>query len=141
MTETEKAKSVLASGDHTCVLCRGTQIYTSLERRVKPLVAWLESGIELHGFSAADRVVGKGAAFLYILLGGGAVYARVISTPALELLQEHGVLVEYETKASHIINRKGDGICPFEEAVMGTSNAEIAYLAIRQKMLDMNIQI
>lgn len=141
MSDLERAKAVLASKNSTCALCRGESTYTSFERGVKPLAAWLGSGLDLHGFSAADKVVGKGAAFLYLLLGVSAVYARVISVPAAELLQSHGVLVEYEAKTSHIINRKGDGICPFEEAVMEIEDAEIAYRAIRQKMVDMNIKL
>lgn len=141
MSDLERAKAVLTSDSYTCALCREASTYTSFERGVKPLVAWLESGIDLHGFSAADKVVGKGAAFLYVLLGIKALYACVISMPALALLQQYGISVEYGTKTPHIINRKGDGICPFEEAVMDIDDAEIAYRAIRRKMVDMNIQI
>ena len=79
MDNWEKAKTLLAEGGYTCVICGGDKVYTSHERGVKPLLELLEQGAELKGFSAADRVVGKAAAFLYVLLGVSAVYAGVIS--------------------------------------------------------------
>jgi hypothetical protein len=39
----------------------------------------------------------------------------------------------------HIINRRGDGFCPFETAVTDIDDADTAYRAIRRKMDDMNI--
>ncbi|MBR2353877.1 MAG: DUF1893 domain-containing protein [Clostridia bacterium] len=138
MTDLSKAKDLLASGEYTCVLQRGEATYTSKERGVKPLFDWLESSVELRGFSAADRVVGKGAAFLYVMLGITCVYARVISAPAFLLLKKNGIAVTYDTLTEHIINRKGDGICPFEEAVLGLNDAESAYAAIGRKMKEIN---
>ena len=139
MSDLEKAKQLLVSGGYTCALCKNGNIYTSKERGVKPLVEWLESDIDLHGFSAADKVVGKGAAFLYVLLGVYAVYANVISAPALELLHDRGILTEYGEKTDRVINRKGDGICPFEALVIDIDDAQSAYRAIREKMKQMNI--
>ena len=69
MTDLEKARELLHTGEYTCALCRGNEHYTSTLRGVRPLFEWLESGNDLRGFSAADKVVGKGAAFLYVLLG------------------------------------------------------------------------
>ena len=135
----ERARHTLEEGEYTCVLCKGERLYHSCERGVKPLVQWYESGCDLQGFCAADKVVGKGAAFLYLLLVVSAVYANVISTPALELLQNKGVRVVCNTQTTHIINRRGDGICPFELAVMDTDSVADAYLAIRQKMKEMQI--
>ena len=135
----EKAKEILALGGYTCALCKGEEVYTSTKRGVLPLVVWLENNADFHGFSVADKVVGKGAAFLYLLLGVDAVYAHVISKPAFALLQQHGIEVEYDEKTEHIINRKGDGFCPFELAVMGIDDAKIAYFAIRKKLQEMNV--
>jgi len=103
------------------------------------LVEWLESNKDLTGFSAADRVVGRGAAFLYVLLGVKAVYAHVISHAALEVLTAHNIAIEYDIAVEHIINRQGNGICPFEAAVFGIINAQEAYGAIKQKMQEMGM--
>ena len=139
MTDLEKVRELLHTGEHTCALCRGNKHDTSTLRGVMPLVEWLESGNDFRGFSAADKVVGKGAAFLYVLLGVQSVYSHVISIPALEVLQSHGINVEYDTLVEHIINRRGDGFCPFEVAVMDINDTKDTYRAIRKKMEDMNM--
>ena len=64
-----KAQHFLESGNHTCVVCKEDSIYTTSQRGVAPLLNWLDDGVDLKGYSAADRVVGRGAAFLYCLLG------------------------------------------------------------------------
>lgn len=129
----QKSLELLNSGDYTCVVCREDTVYTTVQRGVAPLLSWLDSGADLKGFSAADRVVGRGAAFLYCLLGVKEVYARVMSHPAAEVLRNHGILAEAETFVDGIINRKGDGPCPFEAAVMDIHDAGEALIAIRNK--------
>ena len=136
-----KAKETLESGGYTCVLTDGTIVYTSKLRGVKPLVQFLESGTIPSGFSAADKVIGRATAYLYVLLGVREVYAQIISEPAAEVLRAKGIHVQYGTLVPNIINRKGDGICPFEAAVMEITEPSLAYEAILSKMKDMNISI
>ena len=139
MINLDKAKKILAAESYTCVLCKDEKTYTSMQRGVSPLVEWLESGENFKDFSAADKVVGRGAAFLYVLLGVRAVYACIISRAALDVLHTQGISVEYGTAVEKIINRKGDGICPFEEAVLNITDANEAYIAIKQKMREMGL--
>lgn len=47
--------------------------------------------------------------------GVRGLYARTVSRPALDLLAEAGIPVEYEVAVPHIINRAGDSICPVEQ--------------------------
>ena len=68
----------------------------------------------LRGASVADKVVGKGAAALLILGGVRELFAGVISTPALGLLEDSGISFRFAEKVPYIINRKGDGLCPVE---------------------------
>lgn len=141
MNEWNYAKETLLSEGYTCVLVSGSTVYTSTLRGVKPLVQWLENGTDMKGFYAADKVIGKATAFLYVLLGVRAVYAHVISKSALAVLQENKIEVQCGTLVENIINRKGDGICPFEEAVLDICNAGEAYPAILRKMKEMNIAL
>lgn len=141
MYDLNRAVQALSAGEYTCVLCKGEEMVTSQARGVKPLVSWYASGRDFSGFCAADKVVGKATAFLYALLGVKAVYAAVISQGALEVLAESGIQAQYGQLVSHIINRKGDGICPFEEAVLHIQDAPSAYLAIRGKMEELNITL
>jgi len=135
MTDIEKAKQTLLSGGYTCVLCRDDDMHTSTLRGVKPLVQLVESGNDFSLFSAADKVIGKATAFLYVILGVKSVYASVISVPALEVLQKHKIEISYGKLTENIINRRGDGICPFEEAVLKFDAPEDAYRAICDKLV------
>lgn len=137
----EKAKAVLFDNNYTCVLCRGENVHTSRLRGVKPLVTWYVGKTDFTGFSAADKVVGKATAFLYVLLGVRAVYAAVISRSALQVLTSSGIDAEYGSLVENIINRTGDGICPFEEAVLNIDDANDAYAAVREKMEAMKIDL
>lgn len=132
-----KASAMLDSGSYTCVVCQGDTVYTATERGVKPLLDWLDSDLELAGFSAADRVVGRGAAFLYCLLGVKEVHARIMSVPAAQVLEAAGIGCSADTMVEGIINRKGTGPCPFEAAVMDISDPNEALTAIRRKMAQM----
>ncbi len=133
MSDIERARARLREGSFTCVICRGEQTLVSTDRGVKPLLSWLSDGIG-EGFSAADKVVGNGAAFLYVLLKVREVYAEVMSEPALETLRSHGIKAEYGTLCGNIINRRGDGICPIEQAVAGITDPTEALVAIKERL-------
>lgn len=131
------ARNLLDTGDYTCVLCRGDITHTATERGVKPLLNWLDSGLDPASFSAADRVVGRATAFLYVLLGVKEVYARIMSRPAAEVLEKHGIAVQAGQLVDGIINRRGTGPCPFEAAVLDIDTPEEALIAIRNKLKQM----
>lgn len=119
MTGTEdlkKARELLESGEYTVVMCRGSELYTSSERGVKPLVELVHNRA-MAGYSAADKIVGRAAAFLYVLLGVREVYAGVMSVGAEKLLRAHGIAPSFGCLAERIINRAGTGLCPMENAV------------------------
>ena len=137
MSDLENAKQILLEGGYTCVLCRGDTVYTATARGVKPLVDWLDSGLDLRGFSAADKVVGRATAFLYVLLGVRTVHALVMSTPAKEALEAGGIPAFCEQEVAGIINRRGDGPCPFEAAVLEITEPTAALEAIRAKRIQM----
>lgn len=137
MLDLERARKVLSEGCYTCVLCRGDSIYTATARGVRPLVDWLDSGLDLRGFSAADKVVGRATAFLYVLLGVKEVHALVMSTPAREALEANGINAFCDKEVPGIINRRGDGPCPFEDAVLGITDPQDALAAIRRKQFVM----
>lgn len=136
-----KIKNILESGNYTCVLSDGNSLYTSCQRGVKPLVQFLEKKNIPENLFAADKVVGRATAYLYVLLKVQALYAKIISEPAIAVLQAHGITVSYESLVPNIINRRGDGICPFEEAVMGIEDPEAAYAAILKKMDALQINL
>lgn len=134
MGDLERARHLLMAGTYTCVLCKGDLLYTSTARGVRPVLDWITTGQDLSGFSAADKVVGKAAAFLFIRAGIVRLYTRVISGPALDVLRAGGISVEYDSLVPGIINRAGDGPCPMESAVSGTDDPDEALDLIRKKL-------
>ena len=135
--DTEKAALLLEALGCTCVVCKVPAPYTARERGVKPLLNWLASELDLTGFCAADKVVGRATAFLYCLLGVREVYARVMSRPAAQVLSEHGIDYQTEEMVGGIINRRKTGPCPFEEAVLEITDPQEALAAIRRKLIQL----
>lgn len=127
----EYAKNLLAQTDATCVLCRGSTVFQSTQRGVAPLLAWLDSGEDMMGFSAADKVVGRGAAFLYRLLGVRAVYGKVMSVGAVKVLRAGGVDASWDNLTETIMNRQKNGPCPIELATRDIQEPENALYIIR----------
>ena len=139
MNDLLTARRLLEGSGYTCVICRGAEVHTTIARGVRPLVNWLDSGLDAAGGCAADKVVGKATAFLYCLLGVRAVFAHIMSEGAAEVLRNAGIEAQYGKLVPGIINRAGTGPCPFEAAVSGITEPDHAMIAIRQKMKEMNI--
>ena len=130
-----RAKALLKD-DVTCALVGGGRAVTSTQRGVAPLVAWLDAG-EGAGGIAADKVVGRAAAFLYVLLGVRAVFADVMSGGGRRVLTAHGIHAEYGALCDVIINRAGTGMCPMEEAVRSAVRPEEALVLIRRRQREL----
>ena len=123
----DDARQKLIGGGYTCVVFVDGCEYTFYERGVKPLISLLQMQRSFVGAVAADKCVGAGAAHLYVLLGVRGVWANVISIPAIEVLKQNGIDVFYEQCVPYIINRKGDGVCPIEDAVAPAKTSKEAY--------------
>jgi len=106
----EELKRLLREGGFTCVLSDGSELFTSRERGVKPLVGFLDSGKNFHGCFAADKIVGRAAAFLYVRLGVCALHASVMTAGAAEICRKYKIAASSDMTTDNIINRKGDGI-------------------------------
>lgn len=133
-SDLSRAVQTLESGSFTCVLCSGEHLLTRSERGVKPLLELLDGDISVNGFSAADRVVGRGAAFLYILLGVRAVYAPVMSSSARQLLLSRGIEARCDKCVEVIFNRDRSGACPIENAVAKAESPDKALEIIRETL-------
>lgn len=139
MTNREKAKNILYSQGFTCVFTDGENTYTSTRRGVSPLLYRYDSGVNYSGWSAADKVIGRGAAFMYILLGIKDIYVKVISQPALQLLESHNIQVEYDRLVPAIRNRDNTGFCPIESCVRDVADSDLdgALARIRKRTAEL----
>lgn len=114
----------LEVGNHSLVVSKET-IRTFDGRGVSDLHRLLyEEPEALEGATVADKVVGKGAAALMAAAHVGAVYAEVISRPALNLLEEAGISTNFGQLADGIMNRAGTGPCPLEARCMNCLTPE-----------------
>ena len=127
MTDIEKAKEIMINGGYSCVMCRGSAVFVSKERGIKPLIEFCRSGEDFCGFSAADKIVGKAAAFLYAYMGVGEVHAEVLSRGGEQVLFTRKIKHSYDILCDEIINRKGTDVCPMEKAVKNIDNFTDAY--------------
>lgn len=132
-------KELLHSNECSCVISNGGSTSLYYQRGVSDLFELLTHHPEvLDGAMIADKVVGKGAAALMILGGVDSLYTDVISVPALKLLRDSSVYVEYAKAVPNIINRSGTGICPVETLCMPFNTAGDCLPLIRDFITKMN---
>ena len=136
-SDLEQAKTLLEENNYTCVLCKDGETYTSTERGVKPLIAFAESGQDFKDFSAADKIVGKAAALLYVLLGVHTVFAQVTSEDGSYTLARHGITPLCDTSVKEIRNRADTGMCPMEEAVKEITDPKEGLYALKKRLEQM----
>ena len=128
----ENIIDMLHKGGFSCVMKNREEIRTFTQRGVADLYDLYQTEPAfMRGASIADKIIGKGAAALMVLGGFKAVYADIISTPALALLREAGVEVTFAQEVPHIINRNKTGWCPLETACDKLNSVEEMYPVIR----------
>lgn len=92
---TKLAKKLMEEDRYTCVICGEGITYFSEESGVRPLMQWTAEKTNVKGCCAADKIVGKAAALLYVGLGVREVYASVMSRRGEETLKKHGIEAFY----------------------------------------------
>lgn len=131
MTFLSRAIQLLHRGGYSCVLCDNDRVLTSRKSGIAPLLERIETGESLRNICAADKIIGKAAAMLLILGGARAVHGDVMSVAAKELLEANGIEVSFCTLTAQIVNRKGDGPCPMEQAVASLTDPADAPKVLR----------
>lgn len=116
----------------TCVVTKNAASLTAYDRGIRPVLDWLQSDPDfLSGAAAADKVVGKAAALLFIHARIASLHAQVISRPALDILSTHQLPTTYDHLVERISNRAGDGLCPMESRVLEITDAAEAYAVLK----------
>ena len=135
MNNLDKAKEMLK--DNSLALVKNETVYLSDLKGVKPLLDFLKNNVDLEGFSLADKVIGKGVAFLILKAKIKNVYTKIISKPALDLLIKNGIEVYYDLLVENIINRTKTDLCPIEKVVLDVNDVDIAYQKIINKLIEL----
>lgn len=132
MTDIELARSNLEG--HSICLCRDGEIITDDGRGISPMMKFIAEGRELTGYSAADVIIGKAAAMLFVKAGVICVHGKTMSESGRSFLETHGIPCTYDVLTERIINRRGTDLCPMEKAVAEIDDAEEGYSALRNKL-------
>ncbi|MBO7362245.1 MAG: DUF1893 domain-containing protein [Lachnospiraceae bacterium] len=123
---------------HSICLCRHGEIIFDDGKGISPMMKFIAADRDLRGYCAADLIVGKAAAMLFVKAGIAEVYGETMSEAGAEYLKSHGIPYSFGTFTDRIVNRKGDGICPMEQTVADISDPEEGYQALKQKILELS---
>lgn len=135
MTDAELARSALPG--HSIALCRDGAVLTDDGRGISPMMKFIAQGRELSRYSAADLIVGKAAAMLFVKAGVVSVHGNTMSRAGKEFLESHGVRCTWDTLTERIINRDGTDICPMEKTVGELEDVEAGYAALKLRIKEM----
>lgn len=141
MVETDRKVLIerLDAEQCSCVIYNEGETRLFWERGVQDLYRLLKTEPDfLQGAFIADKVIGKAAAALMALGGVDEVFARVISSPARELLERSGIKVDCLSEVPHIINRTRTGWCPLETRCFRMHTAEECLQQIEDFIHTMN---
>lgn len=128
------------SPEKTCFILDDDKIiFSSSERGVKPIMDFYkEYGVSKTPLTIVDKIMGKGAVVLAILVGAKTIVTPTISKDALDLSEEYKIEYYTENIVPYIINRTNDGRCPIESSVLEMDSIEDGYnkivLAIQKLM-------
>lgn len=142
MTENlRNALRILRENDKKLVITDGNTVFLSEVRGVFSLLDLIDKKeYNLSEFSAADKVIGRGAALLYAKMKIKEVHGIVMSEKAKEIFELYSIPFSYDTIVPYIINRSGDGMCPVEKATENISDSEKAYAIIADTVNYKNVK-
>ena len=134
MNDLAEARRILDSENLAFVIVRDGRILArGTGDGVRELLTSLDQlGAEARGASLADKVVGKAVACLAAHAGIVAVDARLASESAVQHLQARGIPMRVAATVPHILNRRGDGLCPLEQLTQQIAEPAIAVAKLRE---------
>ncbi len=132
----EEILSLLESGTATLALCKDQKLILSrFGRGIAPALELLDKHADLlQNADVYDLIIGKAAASVFILGGAKSVFGMTMSDSAIELLSRYGIPCSWHTRTEQIINRRGTGLCPFEQAVLNVETPAECLPVIRQTL-------
>lgn len=133
----EKAKQILQDNGYTFVACRDEDVITSRDRGVKPLLDLIENNFSLADYYVADKVIGKAAAYLYVILKAKNIYMHTASVHAISVFDRYNINSVCDNPVQAIRNRTDTGFCPMETTVKDVDDPFEALSKIKEKVKNM----
>ena len=117
-------ESFLKSGDSIWIISSGRTVFSSQKRGLSPLLNYIEHSPLMDEVVVLDKVTGNAAALLMKKACCREVLSPLGSELAAETLKKFGIVRNFMKTVPHIINREGNGMCPFEKMSIGKSPDE-----------------
>lgn len=132
MTKLEELKEILHEKNASLVVCYSNgEIKEYYQDRIIDIKNILQADANsLQGAVIADKVIGKVAGSILTVAGVKEIYADVISSLAIPILEANNVKYEYETKVDYIRNKDNTGMCPMEHRYQNENDIYAIYTNI-----------
>ncbi len=136
----DRAKQIITGSDVVFAYVCGHEEIVSSAKGIGFVASLCDEKRDLSRGVVADKIVGKAAAMLFVLLGVKVVYAEVLSMGGKAVFERYGVEFSYGVLTESIQNRKGDGLCPMENAVKNTDKPKEAHRAVNEALAHLRLQ-
>lgn len=136
---TKEASALLSEGVNLAFLFEDGRLFCSDGKGISDLLSVSKTENSLRGAIAADKIVGRAAALLYVRCKPKFLYAETLSEGGKRILERADICFSHRTLTPSIMNRKGTDICPMDDAVKDISDTDTkaAYRAISNRLKEL----
>ena len=133
----ELARGVLSTTDSSIVVISYGKIWKKKKGDgIKPILEVIEEmGEDIHGYVIGDRILGRASALLCRYAKAQGVYSPQGTKTGIALMIMGGVPCQVDELIPQIMNRNGDGLCPFEKMLKDVDTPEEAYKILKDKVM------
>ena len=133
----ELAREVLSTTDSSIVVISYGKIWKKKKGEgIKPILEVIEEmGEDIHGSVIGDRFLGRASALLCRYVKAQGVYSPQGTKTGIALLIMGGVPCQVGELIPQIMNRNGDGLCPFEKMLKDVGSPDEAYKILKEKVI------
>lgn len=130
------ARDILSKHDYSIVIVKNNEVIGKRKGQgIKPVIELIDGlDKELENAVIGDRILGKAAALLCRYVNAKAVYSPKGTKTALALLIIAGIPSQVDQIISHVKNREGSNMCPFEKILKNVDSPEEAFKILKRKV-------
>ncbi len=125
------AKKLFYTKGCSLVLCKDEKTECFADGGIELLIKLVESGKNYSSYSVCDRIVGRAAAFLYVLMGIKEVHAKVMGRLAIQILDRAQILYSADQFVDFIKDLKDVELNEVEDAVVRSGSPKVAFQDIK----------
>lgn len=123
MSNIDIAKEEFSKDDYSFVIAGEDKIITNKEHGLKPIIDLIETGEDFSEYAICDKITGRAAAFLYVLLGIEKVHAAKMAKLAIQILDRAEIEYSYDEMIETVLDSQMNEIDPVELSVLRSGSA------------------